>query len=53
MGGHRFFSKNTEVMNMWTELMPVQGAPSKDDKLLAREKPLNAGQIRKNVIGQC
>jgi protoporphyrinogen oxidase len=40
LGGHRFFSKNTEVMNMWTELMPVQGAPAKDDKLLGREKPL-------------
>jgi protoporphyrinogen oxidase len=43
LGGHRFFSKNTEVMNMWTDLMPVQGAPAKDDKLLSREKPLVTG----------
>ena len=40
IGGHRFFSKNDDVMKLWTELMPVQGAPSKDDKVLGREKPL-------------
>lgn len=43
LGGHRFFSKNDDVMRLWTELMPVQGAPSKDDKALGREKPLKAG----------
>lgn len=40
IGGHRFFSKSDEVMNWWSELMPVQGKPSFDDKLLGREKPL-------------
>ena len=43
IGGHRFFSKNDEVMDFWRELMPVQGAPALDDKLLGREKPLAAG----------
>jgi len=43
LGGHRFFSKNSEVMKMWTGLMPVQGAPSKDDKALGRIKPLQPG----------
>ncbi len=41
IGGHRFFSKSEEIMNWWSELMPVQGAPSFDDKLLGREKELS------------
>lgn len=40
IGGHRFFSKNTQVTDLWKELMPVQGAPSKDDAVLGIEKPL-------------
>lgn len=40
IGGHRFFSKDQEVMNWWMDLMPVQGAPAYDDKKLGREKPL-------------
>ena len=40
IGGHRFFSKNSEVMNFWKELMPVQGKNSFDDEKLGREKPL-------------
>ena len=43
IGGHRFFSKSDEVMNWWSELMPLQGAPSLDDKILGREKPLSEG----------
>ena len=43
IGGHRFFSKNDEVMDFWRTLMPIQGAPSKDDALLGREKPLAPG----------
>ena len=37
IGGHRFFSKSKEVNDLWAELMPVQGKPSKDDILLGRE----------------
>ena len=40
IGGHRFFSKNEEVNALWSELMPVQGKPSIDDKILGVEKPL-------------
>ncbi len=43
IGGHRFFSKNDKVTNWWEQLMPMQGAPSYDDKLLEREKPLAEG----------
>ncbi|WP_010248692.1 NAD(P)/FAD-dependent oxidoreductase [Acetivibrio cellulolyticus] len=42
IGGHRFFSKNSQVNDIWQELMPTQGSPSKDDKLLGIEKPLSA-----------
>ena len=43
IGGHRFFSKNTEVMDLWQNIMPVQGEPSADDIILGREKPLSRG----------
>lgn len=34
IGGHRFFSKNDEVMQWWSNIMPLQGYPSIDDILL-------------------
>ncbi len=34
IGGHRFFSKSDTVMNWWRAMLPLQGAPSKDDLLL-------------------
>lgn len=34
IGGHRFFSKSDRVMDWWQNIMPIQGAPSKDDKEL-------------------
>ena len=36
IGGHRFFSKSKEVNDLWAELMPIQGSPSRDDILLGR-----------------
>ena len=43
IGGHRFFSKDKNVTDFWAELMPTQGKPSVDDKILGREKPLVSG----------
>src|SRR5574344_640127 len=40
IGGHRFFSKDDRVMKFWSDIMPVQGEDSFDDKELKREKPL-------------
>ena len=34
IGGHRFFSKSQRGTDWWDEIMPLQGAPSLDDKLL-------------------
>lgn len=42
IGGHRFFSKNDEVMRWWQEILPLQGAPAKDEILL-NEKPSHSG----------
>ncbi len=41
IGGHRFFSKNSEVIKFWTDIMPIQGKPSYDDKKLKRQKNLS------------
>ena len=43
IGGHRFFSKDQRVMDWWADIMPLQGAPSFDDKVLGRPVPLSAG----------
>ena len=36
IGPHRFFTKNDRVMNLWKELLPIQGAPACDDILVNR-----------------
>ena len=43
IGGHRFFSKDDTIMKWWSDLMPVQGKPSYDDKVLGRTKPFEEG----------
>ena len=43
IGGHRFFSKDQAVMDWWQEVMPLQGAPSIDDRILQREVTLAQG----------
>lgn len=36
IGGHRFFSKDQRVMDWWFRMMPLQGQPAYDDKVLNR-----------------
>ena len=43
IGGHRFFSKDERVVRWWDEIMPLQGAPAFDDKILNRKKALHPG----------
>ena len=38
IGGHRFFSKDDRVMNLWYEILPAQGAPAKDDLIVDAKK---------------
>ena len=40
MGGHRFFSKNQEVMEWWENILPLQSEPAYDDKKLGRKTTL-------------
>ena len=43
IGGHRFFSKDGNVTDWWNEIMPKQGAPAMDDKILGRSVPTTPG----------
>ena len=43
MGGHRFFSKDPDVNKWWESMLPMQGAPSKDDLILQRSIALTDG----------
>ncbi len=43
MGGHRFFSKVPEINDWWEKILPLQGAPAKDDLILGRTPPLASG----------
>lgn len=42
IGGHRFFSKSSRVMNWWQNIMPLQEKPACDDVLLNRRIPLSS-----------
>ncbi len=37
IGGHRFFTKNDAVNRLWETIMPLQGEPAVDDKLLGTQ----------------
>jgi len=41
IGGHRFFSKSDRVMDWWQRMLPLQGQPSRDDRLLGRRVPVS------------
>ncbi|MBN2383208.1 NAD(P)/FAD-dependent oxidoreductase [bacterium] len=41
LGGHRFFSKSDRIMKWWQDILPLQGQPARDDRLLGRSLPLS------------
>lgn len=49
MGGHRFFSKSDRVMQWWQNILPLQGAPSRDDIILKRNIPLSQENIQRKL----
>ncbi len=49
IGGHRFFSKSDRVMSWWQNILPLQGAPAKDDKVVGREVPLSKECLRRPI----
>ncbi len=43
IGGHRFFSKDARVVAWWERMLPMQGQPALDERLLHREARLSPG----------
>ena len=43
IGGHRFFSKDDRIMQWWRDTLPLQGAPSYDDRKQGRHHDLAPG----------
>ena len=43
LGGHRFFSRDEEIMKCWKSVLPMQGEPAYDDRRLKRKVPLSPG----------
>ncbi|MCU0611814.1 MAG: NAD(P)/FAD-dependent oxidoreductase [Candidatus Eisenbacteria bacterium] len=41
IGGHRFFSKSDRIMQWWQRILPLQGAPARDDLALGRRVALS------------
>ncbi|MBQ6004692.1 MAG: NAD(P)/FAD-dependent oxidoreductase [Selenomonadaceae bacterium] len=52
IGGHRFFSKDAEILALWREILPEQGAPSLDDKILGRESVLTDGGADPELVDE-
>lgn len=49
IGGHRFFSKSDRVMGWWINILPIQGAPAKDDIAVCREVPISVKSVKRNI----
>ena len=51
IGGHRFFSKNEEILNFWKEIMPLQSEnvnpETRDDVILVRKRVSRIYYLRK------
>jgi protoporphyrinogen oxidase len=43
IGGHRFFSKDSRVTEWWEQMLPMQGQPALDERVLERETRLSPG----------
>lgn len=41
IGGHRFFSKNRDVIRWWLNVLPLQSAPAKDEASLGSDSPVS------------
>ena len=43
IGGHRFFSKDSRVTAWWEQMLPMQGQPALDERMLSRPAHLSSG----------
>ena len=44
IGGHRFFTKNEKVLKFWFSILPLQGKPALDDRILKIQKDYRNGK---------
>ncbi len=44
MGGHRFFSKEDNILDFWFKYFPLQGKPSLDDIMLKKERDFSKNE---------
>lgn len=49
IGGHRFFSKSNRVTDWWLNILPLQGAPSRDDLILGRKIETSGASTRREL----
>jgi len=49
IGGHRFFSKSEKVMDWWINILPLQGAPAKDDIEIGRKIPISKESLKRDI----
>lgn len=52
IGGHRFFSKSDRVMEWWLNILPLQGAPARDDIALGRSTELSKRRSFRKIGGR-
>ena len=45
IGGHRFFSKDENIVKWWLNILPMQNIQSIDDILLNQQKELPKGKV--------
>jgi protoporphyrinogen oxidase len=48
-GPHRYYSKYDRVIEWWLNILPLQGAPARDDIILQRSMPLSQGGKRRDI----
>lgn len=41
IGGHRFFSKSSKIMEWWCNILPLQGSLTREDIILKRDVPVS------------
>ncbi len=51
LGGHRFYSRADRVTDWWTNILPLQGAPARDDMATGRRVAL-AAEARVRQLGR-
>lgn len=52
IGGHRFFSKSDRIMEWWLNILPLQGAPARDDLKLSRKITCSKKGVKRKVGSQ-